>query len=154
MTIDSNKDLICIEKCTRRGAVKDLFQGNVVIQPGTGFTSQPGVAVTTAHPRKNIQFVPNPKRGSTPRASFVPVDCGTPLGFVDPPFRNLGCAAMRRPQVKERRRFEPQRGSTMAACGRCARCGTPLGFGANGLFFLGCAVVTATPGFVVKPRWG
>ena len=21
-------------------------------------------------------------------------------------------------------------------------------------FFLGCAVVTATPGFVVKPRWG
>ena len=55
-------------------------------QPQRGFTTKPGVAVTTAHPRKNRTKSSEPQRGSTLpgqffRFSFSIGGCGTPLWF-------------------------------------------------------------------------
>ena len=55
-------------------------------QPQRGFTTKPGVAVTTAHPRKNRTKSSEPQRGSTLpgqffRFSFSIGGCETPLGF-------------------------------------------------------------------------
>jgi len=41
-------------------AVKDDLQGNRVIQPGTGFTTQPGVAALRRTPGKGFGFYLNP----------------------------------------------------------------------------------------------
>ena len=48
--------------------MKDFLAENHGIQPGTGFTTKPGVAVTTAYPRKNRIKHIEPQRG---RASKV-----------------------------------------------------------------------------------
>ena len=53
-------------------------------QPQRGFTTKPGVAVPTAHPRKNHAKSSEPQRGSTSAIQFFPFshrNCGTPLGF-------------------------------------------------------------------------
>ena len=69
-----------------------------------------------------------------------------------------GVAAFRRtPGKKMVISPNPKRGST--TCDARTKnshlgCGTPLGFMGFVGVLLGCAVVTATPGFVVKPRWG
>jgi|GEM_PF-4674577 len=66
------------------------------------------------------------------------------------------------PRSENGDRPEPHRGSTTSNASN-AETETKDGigsveprWGSNGFvpFFLGCAVVTATPGFVVKPRWG
>ena len=55
-------------------------------QPQRGLTTEPGVAVTTAHPTKNRTKSSEPQRGSTLpgplfRFSFSIGGCETPLGF-------------------------------------------------------------------------
>ena len=91
-------------------AVKGFLEQNRAIQPGTGFTTKPGVAALRRTPGTEIQIAPNPN--------------GVPQRFM-PGRMNRICDV------------EPRRGSKVFVP-----------------FFLGCAVVTATPGFVVKPRWG
>ncbi len=52
--------------------------------PQRGFTTKPGVAVTTAHPRKHGTKPIEPQRGSTSQMRFLGSGinhCGTPLGF-------------------------------------------------------------------------
>ena len=52
--------------------------------PQRGFTTKPGVAVTTAHPRKHGTKPIEPQRGSTSQMRFLGAGikrCGTPLGF-------------------------------------------------------------------------
>ena len=59
---------------------------NPAIQPGTGYTTKPGVAVTTAHPRKAPTKTHEPQRGSTSQMQVLRASigrCGTPLGFGD-----------------------------------------------------------------------
>ena len=67
------------------------------IQPGTGFTTKPGVAATRRTPGCD-ESRSKPQRGFTRSAANASVDCGTPFGVqtlnVD---RNPGCAAPRRP---------------------------------------------------------
>ena len=91
-------------------AVKDFLEQNRAIQPGTGFTTKPGVAALRRTPGTEIQIAPNPN--------------GVPQRFMHGRMNHI-CYV------------EPRRGSNVFVP-----------------FFLGCAVVTATPGFVVKPRWG
>ena len=97
-------------KALKGNAVKDLLEENRVIQPGTGFTTEPGVAALRRTPGQEIRVAPNPN--------------GVPQRLM-PEHNNRICDV------------EPRWGSK--------------GFVP---FFLGCAVGTATPGFVVKPRWG
>ena len=90
--------------------MKDILARHRVIQPGTGFTTKPGVAALRRTPGKEVESVPNPN--------------GVPQRVM-PGRKNRICVV------------EPRRDSKVFVP-----------------FFLGCAVVTAAPGFVVKPRWG
>ena len=81
-----------------------------VIQPGTGFTTEPGVAAVRRTPGQEIRVAPNPN-GVLQR---LMAEHNNRICDVEPRWGSKG--------------FVP--------------------------FFLGCAVGTATPGFVVKPRWG
>ena len=67
------------------------------IQPGTGFTTKPGVAATRRTPGYD-ELRSKPQRGFT-RSPLNPSDnCGTPFGVQSPDVdRNPGCAAPRRP---------------------------------------------------------
>ena len=73
--------------------------------------------------------------------------------------QSLGSPHRGAPQVVGRSRSGPQRGSTWAcvrtACTNNARVMEPRwGSGRFWHVDLGCAVITATPGFDVRPRWG
>ena len=68
-----------------------------VIQPGTGFTTKPGVAATRRTPGCD-ELRSKPHRGFTRSAANVSGDCGTPFRVQTPDVdRNPGCAAPRRP---------------------------------------------------------
>ena len=67
------------------------------IQPGTGFTTKPGVAATRRTPGCE-ELRSKPQRGFTRSAANASGDCGTPFGVQTPDVdRNPGCAAPRRP---------------------------------------------------------
>ena len=72
-------------------------------QPQRGFTTKPGVAVTTAHPRRTPTKRHEPQRGfHISSASPLCRHCtlwNPDWGSVRSPFSNLGCAARRRPQA-------------------------------------------------------
>ncbi len=69
----------------------------VVIQPGTGLTTKPGVVATRRTPG-NDELRTKPQRGFTRSAANAKGDCGTPFGVQTPDVvRNPGCAAPRRP---------------------------------------------------------
>ena len=72
-------------------------------QPQRGFTTKPGVAVTTAHPRRTPTKPHDPQRGSTSTSASFSCEhrlLWNPVwGSVKSPFSYLGCAARRRPQA-------------------------------------------------------